>query len=749
MGQGGQDSGVVVPEQWGEVPEAPGQRLSVLPRSRSSVPAAASAEPLGAPRPLTVGVITPFLDGSFWNPVLKGIHQSAQERGYRTLVLRGTPAELRAPSLASQQVDGWIVLIEVHGIEALARARVPLVTVGTSVPEAGCPSVIPDNRGGMRSAVLHLVEHGHRRIAFVGWFDAYDVRQRFAAYQEALAEAGIPFDPDLVIQSDNNWYTGGQNAAPALIARRHTCTAAVFGTDKNAIGMLPLLKAAGVRIPQDLAIVGFDDIVEAQGSDPPLTTVRQRFEMMGSAACDVIAAMLAGEAVPPESVHTANLLVQRSSCGCSVVQSFLQREEAAREGDGGDAEDALARQLVELLLLPRSLPPGTPPAEVWPGVAVVIDGYRAALRGAEPPPAVELERAFRDAVGITPDVGTLLAIVRVLARSPERRRAPPDAAAGGRLEEFLELSRIAIARARLDAETHHVHQLGVLARTNYDVSFALLGGTQEEARSLGWLATTTATWSCLGLWEDPETRARLVVAGAYSRDGSPTPPIGSRCPQEAFPPRELLPPAATRGELMVFLLPIRSAQRDWGVLALVGPTLVAMAGDEATFAIWGTLLGAALERDALLQSLSEQHASLDRAYQVERRLSETVRELGCPVIPLLPGVLLVPMIGWIDGRRAQQVLEYVTAGVTRHAARVVLLDVTGVPSVDAQVADSLGRTSRAAALLGARVCLVGVRPEIARSLVGVDLGELSTYASLSAAIQELAPAGARARRDAR
>ncbi|AUX47732.1 LacI family transcriptional regulator [Sorangium cellulosum] len=746
MGQGGQDSGVTVPEQWGEVPEAPGQRPSVVPRSRSSTPAAAGVQAQGAPRPFTVGVITPFLDGSFWNPVLKGIHQSAQERGYRTLVLRGTPAELRAPSLAREHVDGWIVLIEVQGIEALARARVPLVTVGTCVPEASCPSVIPDNRGGMRSAVLHLVEHGHRRIAFVGHFDAYDVRQRFEAYKDALAEADIPFDPDLVIQSDNNWYTGGQSAAPALLARRHTCTAAVFGTDKNAIGMLPSLKAAGVRIPQDLAIVGFDDIVEAQGSDPPLTTVRQRFEMMGSAACDVIAAKLAGEAVPPESVHTANLLIQRSSCGCSVVQSFLQREEAAREGD---AESALARQMVELLLLPRALPAGTPPAEVWPGVALVIDGYLAALRGTTPPPAVELERAYRQAAGITPDLGTLLAIVRLMDQSPERRRVPPGSAAEGRIGEFLELSRIAIGRARLDAETHHVHQLGVLARTNYDVSLALLGGNQEEARSLGWLATTTTVWSCLGLWEDLETRASLVIAGAYSRDGSPTPSIGSRCPQEAFPPPELLPPAAADGELMVFLLPIRSALRDWGVLALIGPTLVAMAGDEATFAIWGTLLGAALERDAMVQSLSEQHAGLERAYQVERRLSETVRELGCPVIPLLPGVLLVPLIGWIDGRRAAQVLERVTAGVNRHGAGVVLLDVTGVPSVDAQVADSLGQTSRAAALLGARVCLVGVRPEIARSLVGVDLGDLSTYASLSAAIQELAPAGARARRGGR
>jgi anti-anti-sigma regulatory factor len=314
------------------------------------------------------------------------------------------------------------------------------------------------------------------------------------------------------------------------------------------------------------------------------------------------------------------------------------------------------------------------------------------------------------------------------------------------VDAFLELVRLAITRARLEAESQYVRQLGVLARTNYDVSLALLGGTQQATRSLSWLETTTVIWGCLALWDDPTARSRLVVAGAYSRDGTPTPPIGRRCRPEAFLPEAMLPPSAEDGTHMVLLLPIRSARRDWGILVLVGPTLVAMAGDEGTVAIWGTLLGAALERDALVESLSSQHADLQKAYEIERALSETVRELGCPLIPLLPGVLLVPLIGMIDGGRARQVLEKVSEGVSRHRASSVLLDLTGVPFVDARVADTVGMTSRASALLGARVYLVGVRPEIAMSLVGVDLGVLSTFSSLSAALRELAPAGRRARK---
>ncbi|WP_437278642.1 substrate-binding domain-containing protein [Sorangium sp. So ce375] len=742
MGQGRQGSAVPLPEQWGELPGA--ARWKTRENAGASGPDARQPEgERAAARPPTLGIVAPFLSGAFWGPILIGIHESAQRRGIRTLVLRGTPSEVRAPSLAREQVDGWIVVIEFGGLEELARAGVPFITLGARPAEIPCPAVLPDNHGGIRSAVLHLIEHGHRRIAFVGNLAAYDVRERRDAYESTLAEAGIPFDPALVIPCDNNMYSGGRDAAPALLAQLPSCTAAVFGTDKNALGMMSELKAAGVRIPEDFAIIGFDDVVEAQSADPPLTTVRQRFEMMGTAACDLLASMIAGEPFPPEGVRTANALVLRSSCGCSRVQNFLESEGAASQED---TRATLARQMVELLLLPRPLPPDTPPTAVWPAVTRVVDMYFSALQGAAPVPAAELERAYRQAIAVTPDLGSLLSTARLMDQLPERRGMSLDAAARRRAQDFVELARLASARARLDAETHAVHQLGVLARTNYDVSFALLGGTQQEYRSLSWLETTTMVWGCLALWDDPAERTGLVVVGAYSRDGSAVPPNGSRYGLEAFPPAEMLPRSATDGTYTVLLLPIRSVERDWGILVLIGPAVVAMTGDEGTVAIWGTLLGAALERDALLESLSTKHADLQQAFASERALSQTVRELGCPIIPLLAGVLLVPLIGMLDNGRAQQVLEKVAEGVSRHEALSVLLDLTGVPFVDAQVAHFLGLTSRAAALLGAQVYLVGVRPEIAESLIDVDLGALATFSSLAAALREIGQASGRERR---
>ncbi|XXX80365.1 substrate-binding domain-containing protein [Sorangium sp. So ce134] len=701
-------------------------------------------------RPTTLGVLTPFLDGFYFSAVLKGIHQAAQQRGHRVVVIRGTPEYIQAPSLAWDQVDGWIVVLTTDGIERLAAARVPLVTVSTCAPEAGCPTVVPDNRKGIRAAVRHLVEHGHRRIAYVGFMDQDDIRERFESYKESLAENGIPFDPGLVFEAENNWHSGGVKAAEAVVARRGELTAAVVATDKNALGMMSALQAAGYRIPDDLAIVGFDDVAEAQWATPPLTTVRQRFDALGRIACELVLAQLAGEAVPSGPVLAPTSFVQRRTCGCNVLQGFLHRRDDTPDEDLGGV---LARQMVELLS-PNPLPPDTPPAAVWPGVATVIEGYLAAIEGTRPPPADELDEACQQAVHLTPDVESLMGVARLLSRARGRRGrrstgAEAAESAEARVEEFVERLRLSLTLARIEAERQFVEDLGVLVRSDHEVSLALLSGTQEESRSLSWLDSTTAVWGCLGLWEDPATRARLVVTGAYSREGSPTPALGDAYPREAFPPAELLPPSTAGGPFTVTLLPIRTIHRDWGVLAIVGPGSIEIAGDEGTVAIWGALLSAALERDALMQSLSEQHASLEEAYLRERALSAAVRELGCPLIPLLRGVLLVPLIGELDTGRAREVLERVVEGVNRHRARCVLLDVTGVPGLDAPAAHALEQIHRAAALLGARVILVGVRPEIAMSLVAldIDLGDLSTHQSLSSALEDLASSGLRTRRN--
>ena len=141
---------------------------------------------------------------------------------------------------------------------------------------------------------------------------------------------------------------------------------------------------------------------------------------------------------------------------------------------------------------------------------------------------------------------------------------------------------------------------------------------------------------------------------------------------------------------------------------------------------------AAMERESLQQTLQN-------AYERERGLANIVRELGSPVIPLLPEVLLIPLVGVIDSRRAQQIIDAVLQGVSSHQATTVLLDISGVPLVDTQVAHSLLQITRTASLLGARVILIGVRPEIAQSIVGlgINLHQFATQPTLAAAVQSL------------
>ena len=146
-----------------------------------------------------------------------------------------------------------------------------------------------------------------------------------------------------------------------------------------------------------------------------------------------------------------------------------------------------------------------------------------------------------------------------------------------------------------------------------------------------------------------------------------------------------------------------------------------------SLSIQAALLGATLDRDAVLSAMTEQQATLQAAYSREQMLSQTIRELGCPIIPMLAGVLLVPLIGAIDSQRAEQILSLVLDAIAVQRAHTVLLDMTGVPLVDTQVANSLIQTARAAMLLGARVVMVGIRPEIAQSIVGlgIDLQHLT------------------------
>lgn len=147
--------------------------------------------------------------------------------------------------------------------------------------------------------------------------------------------------------------------------------------------------------------------------------------------------------------------------------------------------------------------------------------------------------------------------------------------------------------------------------------------------------------------------------------------------------------------------------------------------DVRLLTIYASQAAVALENQRLYQAIS---AERDRL----ARVLETVQELSTPVVPVLEGILILPLIGFIDSDRAQRVMEGLLNGIVQYRAQVVILDVTGVPVVDTGVADHLVRAARAAGLLGAQPILVGIRPEVAQTIVGlgVHLHEIATRGDL-------------------
>jgi DNA-binding LacI/PurR family transcriptional regulator/anti-anti-sigma regulatory factor len=690
------------------------------------------------PKPTgTIGFVAPFVSGVYFGSVLAGVGQAARRQGLRLLVFQESLAELSHSGLARDRVDGWIVVLNTEGVEQLAQSGAPVVTVST--PEPDVPSVVSDNFGGTHAAVQHLLDHEHQHIAFVGRRGNLDIGQRFAGYRAALAERGIGVNERLVVDTDDELEPSGRAAVRSLLEAGVPFTAVVAGTDKNALGVLEELLVAGRRVPEDVALVGFDDVAQAQTAEPPLTTVRQRFDLLGITAVELLAARLAGRDVPAAPTNVSTTLIVRRSCGCADEQPLYEQvvaEVAAAE----DWRERLSPALVRLLLHPLPPDPNVAPEHVWPGMAVLVDTVEAAIEGREPPSGAAIEQAWHTAIALTIDLDALNTTLGLLEQIGGRLlAAAQDVAAPMRLERALRLIRKELIRTRITYEAVQVRYLDDVVRANNEISSAVLSGAQASVPSLDWLRHTPALWSCLCLWTDPAEQTELTVVSAYARDGRSLWAIGERYAAATFPPDSSLLDSRDDQLGTTMLLPIRTAARTWGVLVLNGSFDTRFAWNSDPIIMWAEMLSAALERSELARELHEQQATLQAAYQRQSALADTVREIGSPVLPIMPGVLLIPLIGALDSARAQQIIGAALEGVRLERATDVLIDVTGVPIIDSQIAGALIRLARMTGLLGARTTLVGVRPEIAQSIVGlgIDLLDLRTSPTLAAAISML------------
>ena len=248
-----------------------------------------AARSLSSRRTQTIGVVLPELYGEFFSELMRGIDQVARERGLHLLVssYHGHPREQGAALRAMPgRVDGLLLMSPfVEGAQGLAAdlPALPVVLINPALPLDGVPSVGVDNHGGALAMMRHLLGAGHRRIAFIaGPADNVDARERLRGYHEALAGTAPPLAPWVLEGGFDE--ASGVRAGRALVAAGERPDAVFAANDMMALGCLFALREGGVRVPQDIALAGFDDIPLSRYVHPTLTTMRVEIAELGARA---------------------------------------------------------------------------------------------------------------------------------------------------------------------------------------------------------------------------------------------------------------------------------------------------------------------------------------------------------------------------------------------------------------------------------------------------------------------------------
>jgi len=294
------------------------------------------------PRP-TIGVLAGWqvfsgtID-SFLEHVIRGIQAAAAARECNLLLACGASTRLLfetgrpAWPLVDERVDflpvgAWncdgLIVIPSISFKVCEEYAAGLIARGFPVIYAGMQGygsgVVLDNFMGVRNAIRHLYEHGHRRIAFVAGYD-YDHQGdsgiRLQAYRQALAEFDLPFDEDLVAYGSHQ-IVKSQEAMRQILARGAPFSAVLGSNDLGAMGAAAALRQAGYQIPQDVAVIGFDNRIETRAHTPPLTTVHFPMYELGYLTLEMMFDRLEGRVGPRETRLIPSELVIRESCGCS------------------------------------------------------------------------------------------------------------------------------------------------------------------------------------------------------------------------------------------------------------------------------------------------------------------------------------------------------------------------------------------------------------------------------------------------
>lgn len=280
------------------------------------------ARSLRLQRTRTIGLILPDTANPFYAALAKGVEDTGFGLGYSVLLCHSNYDATRecayAEVLIAKQVDGVVYIQatpDATTVRRLLQRGIPTVAVDREIPGVEIDCVVADNYGGSRAATEHLLQLGHRRIGCIARASALsNTSERIRGYQTAMRQAGLEANPDLLV-STGHGYEDGRTAMGQLLRTGSRPTAVVAYPDILAIGAIRAVLDAGLRVPEDISVVGFDDIPPSAFLHPALTTVAMPKWEMGQRATDVLMARIHGGTVgqPAHRMILPTTLIVRES----------------------------------------------------------------------------------------------------------------------------------------------------------------------------------------------------------------------------------------------------------------------------------------------------------------------------------------------------------------------------------------------------------------------------------------------------
>ena len=296
-------------------------------------------------RQRTIGVLTPFLGGNYYTEVIQGIQFAARKLDVNLIIIRTGGKYFDVP-IGMDKVDGWLVVnfaVEDHFLKQLEEIyQKPVVTVAKDIRQLNMNGgmVVVNNKKAAKEAILHLHQHGHTKIGYIGSMTMDDMKYRYDGYLSAMQQLGLEIKANYLYDSSDMSVFGGKQMAERIIKDKFPITAALVSTDLCVFGMINKLQEKGYRVPEDIALIGFDNSSTARYSEIPITSFEQNLDLILMKAIENLCERIDQPQTFKLDVIDCSL-IKRQSCGCGIAEGIGNNESSMKQVEYANHINAL------------------------------------------------------------------------------------------------------------------------------------------------------------------------------------------------------------------------------------------------------------------------------------------------------------------------------------------------------------------------------------------------------------------------